>query len=227
MNNQHPYDLKDLLSGSPRVVVAPITVDVPEDPTDILQTIAPYTLKPGWRNIGAAKESTTLSTDEESEELRIQNETGAVIEEITETNRTLEISIASLNVANLQLIEETSQAEIIAASAAGAPDATKKRSWTRVPVGSYQDHAPMRIAFIARRSRQVATVTEPGGATRGPWVMYAGFRATLAAEERSMEMEQGELTHVPVTLRFFPEPDRPEGEEYADWLIEDPGVIVA
>jgi hypothetical protein len=236
MSDLKPYTLADLLNGAPRVALADpgdLAIDPAPVPADLWNQVKPYTLKQGLFDLGAAKESTTYSIAEDSEEQEIQQETGAVIEEITDVNRTLETSIAGINPENMRIIEEAPEPSVIAATDNTAAADERSNAYDVVDVTGYADHTAYRVLFIATRPKVHAQVLEgagPGAVARGAFVAYLGYRVTLAAEDRDLEMEKGELAHVPVTFRFYPDAEAPavaNGNAYGRWFFEQPGTIPA
>jgi hypothetical protein len=214
-----PYNIDNLLGGAARILRAPMTEDIPASIADVIDVEAPYAPLGDWEDVGATKESFTYGRGFETEGYEIQQVKGNVIEEVTDTTRTIEVSIAEFRPDLLSLIE----GETI------APDATAVQAGEnvqdRVRFGSIRSLNRYRWAFIARRDKASGIVTETGGATRGRLFMGVLYAAQLAADDIDLEMAKGALTAVGVSFTSFPESGQPDGGEYGAWFDERPGVI--
>jgi hypothetical protein len=198
------------------------TTLIPDDISDVINMVAPYTAKSGWNYLGATKESFSYSRGFDTEGLEIQQVAGNILEEVTSIERSLSVSMAEFNPFGFQLMENAPSVATIAA-AAGA-SAQKKISF-----GNFSSAERYRFAFLSRRPRAAGDVTEPGGTKRGRFVMGVAYNAQLAADEIEMEQGKGELTAVEIAFSLFPESAvvLAEGQETGTWLLEDSGTIAA
>lgn len=213
-----PYNINNLVVGAPRVLYAPTSQAVPTDISQIIAMTSPYAPQGAWLDFGAAKSSSSYSRDIESEGLEIQQETGAVIEEVTQVDRVLSTSIAELTPESQKIIENAPAIETVAAAAG-------RSAQKRLKIGSFTDLTQYRIALIGTRKIQSGTVTEPGGATRGRLICVTLYRTQVAADSVEEEFEKGELVEAPVDFVSFPEAGQASGQEYGTWLYEDAGTI--
>jgi hypothetical protein len=81
------------------------------------------------------------------------------------------------------------------------------------------------MAFISRRHTSSGLVTEPGGATRGRFVMGAGYDVQMTADSAELSQGKGELSAFGITFKFFPHAGGTAGQEYGLWALEDTGTI--
>lgn len=221
-----PYDIDSLLGGAVRVLYAKADgtaadPGVPGSIADVIAMKAPYAALPNWKDVGATKESFTYTRGFASEGYEIQQVAGNVLEEITSSTRTIEVSFAEFRPEILQLIEGAPSVADVAAIAGAS--AQKKVSF-----GAIRSLDRYRFAFISRRSKQSGVVHEvaadPG---RGRFFMGTVYSAQLAADDVSMEQAKGSLTASGVSWTCFPEEGEPEGEEYGAWFDELAGTIGA
>jgi hypothetical protein len=215
-----PYDLDGLLGGRARVLYAPDSQAIPVNIADVVDMTDPYPVNADWLDLGATRESASYSREIASSGYEIQQATGMVIEEITDVSRTMGVSIAEINPAHLQIIEEAAAVGTVAA-------AVGKSAQKQVKFGSFSDLTHYRMAFIAQRSRASGQVIEPapGSKVRGRFVMLCLYNVTIAADSSEFEFDKGTLVHAPLTLTAFPEAGQDAGEEFGTWLTEDAGTI--
>lgn len=213
-----PYDINNLVAGAVRVLYAPTSEPVPVDIADIIAMTDPYAPVGSWVDFGASTETQTYSRSIESEGLEIQQESGAIIEDITDVGRTFAFDVAEIEENNLKVLEEAPSIETIAAVAGASAQ-------KGVAVGGFTELTQYRVAFIGIRKKQSGTVTEPGGATRGRMVAVALYRCQLSAEESSIEFGKGNLASAGVNFTSFPESGQPEDQDVGKWLFEDSGTI--
>lgn len=215
-----PYDITNLLGGAVRILIADTTTAVPDNIADVIDMETGYAPQTGWTDLGATKESFTYNRGFDSSGFEIQQTPGAVLEAITDINRSIEVSFAELNPDNMQLIEAAPNiATIVAASG--------KSAQKKVAFGGFNSVASKRFAFISQRHIDSGVVEESGGTERGRFFMGVAYRATVAADEVSFEQAKGELSAVGVTFTLFPEPGEPSGEEWGAWFDEQAGTIAA
>lgn len=218
-----PYDVENLLSGAVSVYYAPITQAIPADIGDVIDMVAPYTVKGGWTALGATKEAFNYSRSFDTEGLEIQQSNVALFEEITDISRSLTVSQAEFNPFGFQLMEN---APSVATIASGA----NKSSQKKIAFGNFVSVTRYRFAFLSRRPKGAGIVTEPTTALeRGRFVMGCAYNSGMQADEITMEQGKGELTAVELAFTLFPETAvaQPEGQEVGFWAIEDAGTITA
>lgn len=220
-----PYDIDNLLGGAVRIAYARLDVEtpvaVPTDLTDIFDLTSPYALADGWEEFGATSENFTYSRGFATEGYEIQQEQAAVIEEITEITRTIQVSMAEFDPEHLRIFENAPEpGQIAAAAGRSAQDV--------VSFGGFSSAASYRFAFIARRNTKSGIVREgAAGRTRGRFFGGVLFNASVSADDVSMEIGKGQLAAAGLTFQAFPDATQPEGEEYGAWFDERPGTIAA
>jgi hypothetical protein len=219
------YDLTKLARGAIRAVICddPEGVSAPGDLSDVIDMIntsGGYPLKTGWENLGATTDASNYSRGMESEGYEIEQETGLIDEEITEVPRSLTLPLANIDSRAMQIIENASDVETVAAAA--EISAQKK-----VPLGTFTDLAVYRVMFIGLRSIKAGAVIEPDLTRRGRMVAVGMHYCSLSADETTFEFGKGSLWSGEVTFQAFPDPDAPVGEEHGAWYFEDAGTIAA
>ena len=179
----------------------------------------PYAAATGWTDLGATKESFTYSRSFDTSGYEIQQVAGNVIEELTDLERTIEISFADFRPEHLQMIENApSVSDIVATAGASAQK--------KIAFGSFASIKRYRVAFVARRPIQSGIVVESGaGADRGRFFMGVAYSCQISADEVSFEQAKGELTGAGVTFTLFPESGQPTGQEMGAWFDEEAGTI--
>jgi hypothetical protein len=213
-----PYDIDNLLGGAVRVLYAPSTVAVPTNIADVIEMVAPYTPKTGWLDLGATRDGFSYSRGFDVEGYEIQQVAGPILEEVTDITRTVTASAAEFTPEILRILEEAGTPGAQAAAAGISAQEILK-------FGGFTTTTKYRIAFISRRHKGSGLVTEPGGATRGRFVMGAAYNAQMTADETEIEQEKGTLSAFGLTFRMFPEPGQTEGQEYGLWAFENIGTI--
>jgi hypothetical protein len=216
-----PHDISNLLTGPVRVLHAPYTTARPTNIEDIIAMVDPYAPKAGWVDLGATNDETEYSRDMESEELFIEQSTSSVLERITENTRQLTVPMAEFTDATTKIAEEGVGPTTIAAAA-------NKGAQKAIDVGSIEALTRYRVAFIAMRDPGFGdTVIEPGGATRGPFVAFAGYNAAIAAEESSFSLSKEDLSGRELVFGFFPDSAVADPRvNTGRFLFEEPGTIV-
>lgn len=223
VNHPFPYDITNLLSGAVSVIYGdPEDVDIPESIADVVDMESPYGLTTGWNWLGATSDSFTYNRGFETEGLEIQQTAGAIVEEVTDISRSIEVSMAEFSPFGFQLMEN---APSVATVAAGAGASAQRR----IAFGSFESVDRYRFCFLSRRPKAAGVVVEGGGKRRGRFVMGVAYQAQLTADDVSMEQGKGALTAAGLTFGLFPETDtpQPEGQEYGAWYLEDAGTIGA
>lgn len=215
-----PYDVDNLLGGATRILYAPSTQAIPVDISSVIDMTSPYAPKAGWLDFGATKESFSYSRGFDVEGWEIQQVAGAILEEVTDITRTLSLSAAELRKEVLQIMEEAPAPTAVASGA-------NKSAQDKISFGAFTTTTKYRMAFISRRHTGSGLVTEPGGATRGRFVMGAGYNVQATADEIELEQNKGELSAVGLTFKLFPEPGQTSTTSHGAWLLEATGTISA
>jgi hypothetical protein len=221
-----PYDITNLLGGAVRVlfgyVVAPsgggTAAAIPTGPKDVFAQVNPYASTATWHDFGATSDNFSYSRGLAVEGWEIQQATGNVIDQVTDTNRSITVPMAELAPQALQIIEESAA---ITAQAAGVGVS----AYDKVAFGSIDELTRYRIAFVSRRSKASGVVQEPGGAQRGRFVVGVGYQCSISADDVSIEQGKGSLASASVTFNFFPDTTQPSGQEFGAWYFEKAGTI--
>jgi hypothetical protein len=221
VSDLNPYDLNNLAGGAIRALFAPITEPVPTRPEDIFLPVAPYTPQGGWVDFGATTGPFTYTRGITKAGASIQQETSAVLEDVTETIRTVAAPFAEMRPEVIKMIEEGGAQAAVASTGVGESD------WTGQPVGSISELTRYRMAFVARRKKAQGQVREGvAGPYRGRFLVYVAYQVELNAESVSIGFERGALASATVTFKLYPEPTiTDEGEEFAQWFDEDANTI--
>lgn len=219
-----PFNINNLLAGACRVLRAPTTVAVPTDLSSIIALTGAAAPAAGWIDIGGTGDSSSYERELESEDYEIENRSGVVLSEITSTQRTFSTTFAEITPEHLQIVEEAPVIATVAAVASSA-GVTSKSAQKIVRGGSIDELSRHRIAFIARRKKSQALVTEPGGATRGAAVAGVLLNTSLTADSVDLEFAKGSLTGVEVSFQAFPDPAGAAGSDGVMWIFEQPGVM--
>jgi len=194
---------------------------IPESMDEVFAPIYPYAAQPDWIDLGATKESFSYGRSFDTAGYEIQQVAGNVIEEITDIERTIEVSLADFRPEHLQMIENAPNIATIVAAAG-------KSAQKKIAFGSFSSPKQYRFAFVAQRPRQAGLVIEPVTLReRGRFFMGVAYVAQVSADEVTFEQAKGELTAAGVTFTMFPAPGEPTGEEYGAWFDEDAGTIAA
>ncbi len=225
VNFPFPYDINNLLSGAVSILYADpaVVTTIPDDISDVVTMNAPYAAKTNWTYLGATKENFSYSRGFETEGLEIQQVPGAILEEVTNINRSLSVSMAEFNPFGFQLMENAPSVATVAA-------ALNQSAQKRIAFGSFTSVKRYRIAFLSRRPKASGTVIEnPTTTSRGRFVMGLAYQASIQADEIEMEQGKGELSAVELAFSLFPETAvaQPEGQDVGAWFIEEAGTIPA
>lgn len=216
----YPFNVQNLLGGKIRALAAPISESLADSPADVFDQQGPnYDPNGDWFDFGATTEGTEYEREFGSEGYEIEQTTATVLEEMTESNRSVAIPLGEFTQKALEIFEE------------GVPDdvasGTGISAYERVSFGDVDDLTPYRLALVAQRAKASgATVTEHDGTIRGAFVVFVFHRVAIAADSASIELAKGSLSSIPVALKAIPDPDADPGKEHGDWWIETPGTIV-
>lgn len=217
-----PYDLANLLGGAARVIISDDAVALPAIPANLKDVFAqksPYTPLTGWVDIGATTDSTDYSRDLTSSGYDIQQVTGSIFEEITDTQRTLKVAVGELKPEWLKIMEEAPSIGTIAAT-------TGAMAQKSVKFGSIVTLRNRRVCFVGQRNQQSGIVDEvTGGVKRGRFVAWIAYNVTISADATQVQVQKGSLASMPITFKSFPEAGQPQGQEFGTWLTEDAGTM--
>lgn len=217
-----PFDLANLAGGAVRILYAPVTESIPTTLTDIFDLESPYAAAGDWVDFGATSEPFTATRGFDTEGWQIEQTTGNVIEDITDTTRSWTVPIAELHADTLKIIENQADETAIAAVANASAQ-------TKVSFGSILSPVRYRMAFISRRNRASGVVTESDTTTeRGRFLGATAHQVQIAADDVEFEFGKGALTGVNVTFTLFPDTTVTASEDaYGDWYDEAAGTISA
>lgn len=213
MDLLRPYNSANLVVGAWRCLLAPISEPVPEDLSDIVSLSTPYAGQGTWFDAGASKSASSYTRGIDSEGIEIQQETGTIFDEITDTNRSFQLSIAEFTPELVQIIENS-------------PDPEDVGSMKKLPLTSITDLEIYRLAAIGVRKKQSGVVNESGGVNRGRLIGVVLNRVTLTADDTDAEFEKGALTEMQVGFTAYPDPDvDAEDGDWGGWFFEEPGTV--
>jgi hypothetical protein len=209
-----PYNSRNLVVGAWRALLAPAaSTPVPTDLSDVVSLSYPYTPQAPWFDVGAAKSSSTYTRGIDSEGIEIQQETGTIFDEITDTNRGFQLSIAEWTPELLQIVENS-------------PDPEDVGAFDRVPLTSIVDLEQYRLCAINIRKKQSGIVVEGGGRERGRLLAVVLNIVTLSSDDVDAEGEKGSLGEMKVGFTAYPDPnvDAAEGD-WGAWYFEEAGPV--
>jgi hypothetical protein len=213
-----PYDIDNLLGGAVRVLYAPTSVAIPTGINDVIDMTTPYAPKTGWVDFGATKEGFTYTRGFSTSGFEIQQVPGAILEDITDLNRVIQVSVAEFRDTIIAMFEQgTVATDVAAATGVGAQDIVR--------FGAFNSVTQYRIAWISRRHQGSGTVTEAGGTVRGRFFMGVGYRCQITADDIEYNGAKGELTGLGVSFKLFPESGQTYGQEYGFWASEHSGTL--
>lgn len=222
-----PFDESHLAGGQARILFAPITnTPVPASPADIFEQETPYTPKSGgtgltayaWEDFGATAAPLEYGRNLTVNEWKIQQQTSAVLEDPQEVVRTLKIPMAEFRPDLIQLLENAPEVAAIAAAAGSS-------AFNAVGFGSVSDLTQYRVAYAIVRPKEAGIVVESGGNERGRLLVQAAYRCSVSAENVSITFGLSEMASADLTLKLYPEPGQPQGQEYGSWFDEVAGTI--
>lgn len=220
-----PYNISDLLVGAVRILYAPTSVGIPDSISDVIDMESPYSVQSGWVELGATRESFTYTRGFETEGLEIQQTSSILFEEVTNVSRTIEVSMAEFNTANLALMEGAQSASGTVSAASGISAQTTQK------FGAFTTLDRYRFAFLSRRNIASGIVTESSGAvpasgTRGRFVMGVLYQAQMSADDAELEFDKGTLTAASVTFTAFGDSTVTLADEnFGCWFFENTGTI--
>lgn len=195
-----PSNIAKLLTGAYcRVLRAPFATSTePTNLADFFAQIGAGAAVAPWLDFGSTGDN-TYERGADSEGYRIKERSGDVLEDITDVNRTFEAVVQEITPEHLQILEESPSITTIAAGANKGPQKLVKGS-------TIEEFTRYRIAFVARRKKSQALVTEPGGATRGAYLAGVLPCATLVADDVEIEWSEGDLASIPMQFKAYPDP---------------------
>ncbi len=191
---------------------------VPTNIGDIFSMVGEPDFEDDWDAFGATVGGSSYGLDVKSDELKIDQRTAAVFEDITDVVRGLKFDIAEMSPELWQLLEQAAEIETVAA---GANTSQQKL----VRSGSFSERDRYRVAFIAQRRKSQGVVIEPGGDTRGCWVVGGFYSASITAGSSETKIAPGALATRSVEFKAFPESTLTAGEDTMFYFEEQPGTI--
>jgi hypothetical protein len=232
------YSVANLIGSGARVLYAPSSWTLPVTSgapsiklSDIITLVGPdYAPKTGWVDLGAAREGQGAQYERNIEETEqsLEQATGAIWTDITDTPRSITMQIAEMTPTNVQKFVENAPASRDIADTPGA-GTTGTSDQTAVDFGSFESLDTYRVAIIGqRRTGSGADVTEAGNANevRGAFVAVVLFSATISAENAQYELQKGQIANVSVQMRAMPESTITDStRDRGTWLFEDTGGI--
>ena len=212
-----PYNIDHLLGGAARILISADTPlpALPANLEDIIDNTFPYAPVTGYVDFGATKEGASYTRDISSEGYEIQQTTGNVLEEITEVERTLQVSVAEFRKEHFKIMEESQAVEQVAEGATNAPQDIVK-------FGGIADLTHRRMVAIGMRSKQSGVVKEDATRSRGRFLALVLYDVAIAAESTEVPLEKGSLAEMPIAFKSFPVGGEVAGEEHGFWLDEGP-----
>jgi hypothetical protein len=220
-----PYNISDLLVGAVRILYATTAEPIPTSISDVIDMESPYAAQTGWVELGATRESFTYTRGFETEGLEIQQTSSVLFEEVTNVTRTIEVSMAEFNAANLALMEGAQSAAGAVVAASGISAQTTQK------FGSFTTLDRYRFAFLSRRNIASGLVTESSGAvpasgTRGRFVMGVLYQAQMSADDAELEFDKGTLTAASVSFTAFGDSSVTLADDNMGvWFFETAGTI--
>jgi hypothetical protein len=224
-----PFDKLNALTGPVRVVWALPSVAAPADLSDIVAQVADaegeYPTQTGWNDFGLMTDSPSLSHDRDTSGIEYEG-VGQLFEKVSNVTRSFTHHVGEIDEENLQIIENTTITEAVAASAAAAP--SPHAAQTKVHVGLYNSFPRYRIALIAYRPDGAGLVTEPAPSNRTrPPAVGRVFSATLSGDIGDVDFSAGDPVGIDITFNIDPDQTFGAGKEHGYWVIEQPGAILA
>lgn len=219
-----PFDATGALAGPARVVYAdPAVEPVPADLWDVITPIADangeYPTQGNWGDFGLAADAPSYTHSKDTAGLEYQQSRGELFTQISTITRSFTAQVGEITPDNMQIVENTSTVQAIAAGAGRAGQ-------TKVPFGVYQSFKTYRICLISYRPDGSALVTEPGGlVTRPPAVALVFPLMVLAAEDSEFSFELGTPVNAAISFNALRTPDVPAGQEHGFWIFESPGTV--
>lgn len=211
-------NINKLLSGACAIAVTPVATAAPTNIADIIALVGDPDIDADWDLLGATKGGAEYGFDVKSTELTIDQRSVAVFEDIDDIARSFKTEIAELSMENWKMLEQAgSIATIAAASGTSAQKVVRS--------GAFDEFDRYRVAFIAQRRKSQGVVTEPGGATRGCYVVGVLYSAAIAATSSSTKFDQGALATRAVEFKAFPDSTLTAGEDTMALFEEQPGTI--
>jgi hypothetical protein len=222
MKQLFPYDVTKLARGPARVLYAPVKATLPTKLQELHKLVAPYTVAGEWKDLGAIPEgeAPSYSRGFESEGQNIEQETGSIFEELTDVNRSMQVTVAEIDPTNLKIIEGTSIAN---ETVAKGKEISEQEV---VPIGVVPELPQYRVAFIFQRRIEAGVVKEPTtNLERGRLIAVVLNRVQLSADDSEISIEKGSLVSAPITFEAFPEPEQTAEKSHGRWFFEKAGTI--
>lgn len=218
MSAHLPYTLDNLSGAAARCLLAPDTETLPDTPIDIYDQSTPYAPNGTWFDVGATSGPCQIGRQLAVAGYTIEQSQTVLLEEPTEITYTVQVPFAELSPEVLQIINDSGAIDTVAGGVlAGAGK--------RTPFGNIFDLTHYRIALVVRKSKKQGLVVEPT-LSRGRFLTFVGYDATLTAENVQTNLGKGQLASATVTFKLYPDTAvTAEGEEHGFWFDEDAGTL--
>jgi len=210
--------INKLVSGACAIVYTPVATTAPVNIADIVTLVGPPAPAAAWLLYGATKGGASYTLDVKADELTIDQRTGATFEDITDITRSLKFDIAELSAEHWKITEQAAEITTVAAAAG-------KSAQKLVKSGSFSEYDRYRTAFIGQRRKSQGIVTEPGGVTRGCYIVAGFYSAALAASSSETKFDQGALATRSLEVKAFPDSTLTAGADTMFFFEEQPGTI--
>lgn len=156
-----------------------------------LDDLTPQT---GWAYLGASREGQGSSYEQAvaTQELRVDQDTSVVFENIQSVDRTITAQMAEFNPDHLALLEESTVD-------------TPSGLW-KVDGKSFTTRARYRVALIGRKEPGYGQdITNSGSEVRGELLGVVLQNASISAGNLTFELQRGQLANVPVAFKGYPD----------------------
>lgn len=214
-----PFDVNEIGSGACRVIATPVATALSKTFAGWFAQIGDYAPTAAYFDLGAKSGPAQYDRGITVAGLKIEEQDSVVLERVTDVVRTMVLPLSNITPQNVQIFENAPEV-IAVAAAAGA------MAFDKIPFGSFTDIATYRLLFVAQKVKSQGIVIEPTTLVqRGRWEGVMAYRAALTAATGSMAFNAGGLITMPVTMKLFPEPGEPAGEEYGAHMLEHAGTM--
>lgn len=230
-----PHDLALAAAGPARFLIAPVSAAVPTDPYSVISPTGvvvagerTYPIKAaavtaGWKEGGLTKEAISYGVSHEDGDAPEYEQTGELASRPESINRALTVAFAEFKDWVLGLVENTADIETVAATTTGAADA--KPAFKRVHTGTFDTLINYRVIFLmSYLAAGGATVTEPGGVSRPPWLWRVLPRVTIASDDKEIEAAK-DGAGFECEFLAANEPTLSGARQHGYWIQETPGAF--
>lgn len=192
--------IADLIASGAYGFIAPVgdgTGGTAAPVTDIEDILDRDELDPvsPWIYVGASREGQGSSYEQAvaTSELRVDQDTAAVFENISSVDRTITLQWAEFSPDKLAILEES--------------EVTNPSDLWRVDGSSFTTRSRYRVALIGRKEPgQGQDITISDDSVRGELIGVVLQNASISAGSLSWELQRGQLANTAVTLKGYPDP---------------------